>query len=184
MTFPESTLKGIEEASREEHLPIIGRKKAEYLFGFLEENRPRRPLEVGVMVGYATAVIASALTDDSRLVGIEISAALAERAVANLAAAGLSERVRILRGDAREELEALGKGFDFVFLDGQKSNNLGLLRKLEKKLVPGATVMANGSVRNHPELGPYLEYLNGSPRWRTRSQPIGDDGVEVSRFLG
>ncbi|MBN1585617.1 class I SAM-dependent methyltransferase [Candidatus Uhrbacteria bacterium] len=184
MLFPEEVLGRIEENSRREFLPIIGREKAETVFRILTEIRPCRPLEIGVMTGYATAVIASVLPEGCRVVGIEISAALAERARENLSAAGLADRVRILRGDVREELGSLGDRFDFVLLDGQKTGHLGILRKLEGKLVHGATVIANCPAGNRQKADPYLDYLGSSPLWETRHQPVGDGGLEISRFLG
>ena len=184
MVFPDKILQRIEDESLREYLPIIGRKKGEFLFELLEKARPCQPLEIGVLTGYATAIIAATLTEGCRVVGIEINAKMADRAESSLIAAGLENKVNILRGDALEVVDALGGGFDFVLLDSQKSQYLGLLRKLEPKLAVGTIVVANGTGQYHREVDAYLEYLHKSERWQSRSEIFGDDAMEISQFLG
>lgn len=184
MVFPDKILQRIEDESHREYLPIIGRKKGEFLFGLLKKIRPCRPLETGALTGYATAVIAAALTEGCRVVSIEINAKMADRAESNLVAAGLENKAKILRGDALEMVDALGGGFDFVLLDSQKSQYLGLLKKLEPKLVVGTIVVANSTGQYRREVGAYLEYLHKSERWQSRSETFGGDAMEISQFLG
>ena len=184
MVFPDKILQRIEEESRREYLPIIGRKKGEFLFGLLEKMRPCRPLEIGTLTGYATSIIASTLAEGCRVVGIEINTQMVDRAESNLIAAGLENKTKLLRGDALEELDALGGGFDFVLLDSQKTQYLGMLKKLEPRLASQAIVVANGTGQYQKETASYLEYLHKSEKWQSRSETFGDDAMEISQFLG
>lgn len=64
----------------------------------------KKVLEVGSGSGYAAAVIAEALGDQSRVVGIEVRSSLVAKAREQLAAAGYRD-LRILLGDGREGYE-------------------------------------------------------------------------------
>lgn len=173
----------IEEESKGQYLPIIGPDKARFLAESVRRGQPTRSVEVGMLVGYATAAIAAAMPADGRLLAIEIDRLSAERAYENLAAAALADQVDIIQADANEALDQISGPIDFVLLDAQKSQYLGQLKRLEPKLAVGATVIANGTAAYRRELGPYLEYLRHSSRWQTDTETFGDDAMEVSRLL-
>ncbi len=177
-------LRDIEQRSRWEFLPIIGRDKAAFLEQLVRDKKPCRAIEVGVMTGYTSIVIASNLPSGCRLVGIEISEDLARRAEENLARAGVGGSVSVIRGDARERLEDASGSFDLVFLDAQKSQYLSYLKKLEPKLNPGAVIVANGVAQFRKESLGYLDYVRKSERYQSSSHVFGDDAVEVSIFKG
>jgi predicted O-methyltransferase YrrM len=84
----------------------------------------RAILEVGTLGGYSTICLARALPADGRLVTLEVEAAHAAVARANVAHAGLADRVEVRVGPAAESLRALDaehRGpFDFVFIDADK----------------------------------------------------------------
>src|SRR5512139_1814614 len=87
----------------------------------------RAILEIGTLGGYSTIWLARALPPDGRLVTLEYEPAHAEVAKANLANAGLADRVEIRIGPALDTLPLLaqqGQGpFDLVFIDADKPNN-------------------------------------------------------------
>ncbi len=87
----------------------------------------RRILEVGTLGGYSAIWMARALPADGRLVTLEIEPHHAEVARANLARAGVADRVEIRVGPALETLPRLaaeGAGpFDLAFIDADKQSN-------------------------------------------------------------
>jgi len=87
----------------------------------------RHILEIGTLGGYSTICMARALPEDGRLVTLEIDPHHAAVARANIAHAGLAERVEIRVGPARQTLDAMraaGEGpFDLVFIDADKPSN-------------------------------------------------------------
>jgi len=89
--------------------------------------RARFILEIGTLAGYSTICLARGLATGGRLVTLEADAGHAEIARANLARAGLADRVQICVADALETLPVLfeeGAGpFDLVFVDADKPNN-------------------------------------------------------------
>ncbi len=81
-------------------------------------------LEIGTLGGYSTIWLARALPPNGRLVTLEFEAKHAAVARANIARAGLADRVEIRIGPALESLPQLaaeGRGpFDLIFIDADK----------------------------------------------------------------
>jgi predicted O-methyltransferase YrrM len=87
----------------------------------------RRILEVGTLGGYSTIWLARGLPADGRLVTLEANAHYAKVARANIARAGLAERVEIRVGKALDTLPDLAAEgpFDLVFIDADKESTPG-----------------------------------------------------------
>ena len=179
-----TVLAGIEAQAKREFLPIFGEEQAAYLEWLVRERRPCRAIEIGALVGYATIRIARNLPDGCALTAIEIGTDLARRAEANVALAGLSAKARIVRGDAREALDAVPGPIDLLLLDAERSQYLHHLKSVEAKLAPSATVVAAGVGKGARLAAAYLDYVRKSPRYESEHRVFGDDAMEVSRFLG
>jgi len=86
----------------------------------------RRILEIGTLGGYSAIWMARALPPDGRLISLEVNPAHAEVARANIARAGLSDKVEVRLGSAHDSLPQLaeqGAGpFDLVFIDADKAS--------------------------------------------------------------
>jgi predicted O-methyltransferase YrrM len=111
----------------------------------------RAVLEVGTLGGYSTVWLARALPSGGRVVTLEIDPHHAETARANLAAAGLSDRVQVRVGPALESLSTLaseGAGpFDLVFVDADKENNAAYVELALALSRPGTVVVVDNVVR-------------------------------------
>ncbi|MDQ3366776.1 MAG: O-methyltransferase [Myxococcota bacterium] len=81
-------------------------------------------VEVGTLIGYSAIHLARGLAPAGRLWTIELEPKHAELAHANLAAAGLADRVSVLVGSGRDILPTLASEapFDAVFIDADKQN--------------------------------------------------------------
>ena len=79
-------------------------------------------LEVGTFTGYSAICIARGLPEGGRLTCLELEDEYADIAQRNLEAAGVADRVSIVRGPAGESLRAMPEepAYDFVFLDADK----------------------------------------------------------------
>ncbi|MBI1302944.1 MAG: hypothetical protein GC172_04045 [Phycisphaera sp.] len=111
----------------------------------------RRVLEIGTLAGYSAIWLARALPEDGRLVTLEINAAHARVARANLDHAGLGTKVEIKFGAAVDSLDAMiaagTEPFDLVFIDADKEN---CARYLEQALVlsrAGTLIVVDNIVR-------------------------------------
>lgn len=124
----------------------------------------RRILEVGTLGGYSTIWLARALPVDGRLVTLELEAHHAAVARANLARAGLAERVVVIEGPAANALAAMDAAapFDLVFIDADKPSNVGYVRDALRLARPGATIVVDNVVRE----GGVLDAASVDPRVR------------------
>ncbi|MBA3819205.1 MAG: O-methyltransferase [Deltaproteobacteria bacterium] len=84
----------------------------------------QKVVEIGTLIGYSAIHLARGLAPAGRLWTIELEPKHAELAHANLAAAGLAERVSVLVGAGRDILPTLASEapFDAVFIDADKQN--------------------------------------------------------------
>ncbi len=147
----------------------------------------RRVVEVGTLAGYSTVWLARALPRDGELVTIEINpdhAAVAER---SLAEAGVSDRVRVVRGDAIRVLADLGPdgSFDAVFLDADKEQLATYLEEGARLLRRGGLLLADNALWRGTVLDPasdalgacihaFNERMAGDARFSATILPVGD----------
>ena len=103
----------------------------------------RRALEVGTFVGYGAISIARGLVEGGRLTCLELEEKWAEVARANLEAAGVADRVEIVVGPAEESLQRLPEdsGFDFVFLDADKTSYPTYYELIVPRMRPGGLLL-------------------------------------------
>jgi caffeoyl-CoA O-methyltransferase len=132
-----------------EHVPAIMVGPAEgKLLGLLcRLAGVRRAVEVGTLVGYSAIHLARALPADGHLWTIEYEAEHADLAEANLAAAGVADRVTVLRGAGVDVLPALVEHgpFDAVFLDADKVSYLHYGRWALANLRPGGLLLGDNA---------------------------------------
>ena len=102
----------------------VGPSEGRLLYLLMRLIDAKKIVEVGTLVGYSAIHLARGLAPGGRLWSIEFEPRHAEIAGANIAAAGLSERVSIAVGAGREVLPTLAREapFDAVFIDADKEN--------------------------------------------------------------
>lgn len=112
----------------------------------------RRILEIGTLGGYSAIWMARALPPDGRLISLEVNPAHAEVARANIARAGLSDKVEVRLGSAHDSLPQLaeqGVGpFDLVFIDADKTSTPTYLTWALKLTKPGSLILIDNVVRD------------------------------------
>ncbi|MBR1222946.1 class I SAM-dependent methyltransferase [Bradyrhizobium sp. U87765 SZCCT0131] len=124
--------------------PQFGR----FLYMCARACRAQRIVEFGSSMGVSAIYMAAALRDmgGGRLTGTELEPGKAERARANIAAAGLADVVELRVGDARDTLAAgVGGTIDMVMLDGAFTLYLPVLKLLEPHLRPGALIVGENA---------------------------------------
>jgi predicted O-methyltransferase YrrM len=155
----------------------------------------RSILEVGTLGGYSTIWLARALPEGGRLITLESEPKYAEIARANIARAGLADRVEVRLGPAMESLPQLaaeGFGpFDFVFIDADKVNTAeyfawalrltrrGSLILVDNVVRKGAVVDAESADPSVQGVRRFYEMLAAEPRVSaTALQTVGSKGYD------
>jgi predicted O-methyltransferase YrrM len=183
MVGSEGVLHEIERQASRRRLPIIGVEKARIISRIVDGEKPQRALEVGANVGYSTIVIASQMPDGSKLTTIEVNRALAREAESNIKRAGMTDRVKILIGNALELIPGVEGPIDFAFLDAEKDEYGRYLTLIEPKLHTGSVIVAD-NVGSFPRaMSDYLEMVRRSGLYESKYISVGWDGLEVSRRL-
>jgi predicted O-methyltransferase YrrM len=129
------------------------------LYSLVRATRPQTIVEFGMSLGLSGIHLAAAVKDNGsgRVVTTELSAAKVATAKNNFTAAGLSDVITVLEGDALETLKTLDGPVDFVLLDGWKEFYLPVTELLEPHLPPGTLIVADNT--NMAETQPYLDYV-------------------------
>jgi predicted O-methyltransferase YrrM len=110
----------------------------------------RAILELGTLGGYSTIWLARALPDGGRLVTLELEPRHAEVARANLARAGVAERVEVRVGPALDSLAAMDPSegrFDLVFIDADKPSIPAYFDHALRLAHPGTVIVTDNVVR-------------------------------------
>jgi predicted O-methyltransferase YrrM len=132
-------------------------------------------------MGISAIYMAAALRDmgGGVLIGTELESSKAERAQANLRAAGLADLVEFRIGDARETLKSsVGGNIDMVMLDGAFTLYLPVLKLLEPHLRPDATIIGENAFA---EAGGYVDYVR-DPQNGYLSLPLSFDPGRGNEF--
>jgi predicted O-methyltransferase YrrM len=117
----------------------------------------KRILEVGTLGGYSAIWLARALPADGKLVTLEYDPKHAEVARANIARAGLGDKVEVIVGAALETLPTLSGPFDLFFIDADKQSNADYFRWALKLAHKGSVIIVDNVVRH----GRVLEAASG-----------------------
>ncbi|MEU0497014.1 O-methyltransferase [Mycobacterium sp. NPDC006124] len=113
-------------------------------------SRGTRVLEIGTLAGYSTIALARGVGANGRVVTLEYEPRHAEVARANLAAAGVGDRVEIVVGAALDTLPTLaerGEQFDMFFVDADKENNVAYVNWAVELATPGAVLVVDNVAR-------------------------------------
>lgn len=111
-------------------------------------TRGRLAVEVGTLAGYSAIWIARGLAADGRLVTIEPEPKHADFAEAQLARAGVGDRVTVRRGLGLDVLAALGEelepgSVDVLFFDAVKKEYPDYFRLGRDLVAPGGLLIAD-----------------------------------------
>ena len=162
-------LQWVQQQSQEFGLPAISVQPFEgrLLQILMKLVGARKVVEIGALGGYSGIWIARALPKDGHLVTLEINEHHAKVAGSAFARAGVGEKVRIMVGDANENLLQLVNAgpFDFIFIDADKTSYPRYLNWSIENLRRGGVVCAHNALRR----GAVFE-------------PIGEENIALAEF--
>jgi len=137
------------QAPHEAGMPPIqvGRSEGKFLELLVGLSGARKVVEIGTLAGYSTIRLARGLPDDGRVWTIELDPKHADVARQSIDGAGLSTKVEVLVGDAREVLANLASEgpFDLVFVDADKANYPHYGQWAAENLRPGGLLVGDNA---------------------------------------
>lgn len=145
-------------------------------------SKAKNVLEVGTSNGYSTIWLGEAAKQNKgKITTIEISEHKVKMAAENFKRAKLSN-IKIIRGDALEEIQKLKGNFDFLFLDAVKEDYINYFKLAYPKLTKNAIIVADNAIMFEKYMQDYLYHVRNHKNLRSVLVPIGS-GVEFSLKL-
>ncbi len=108
----------------------------------------RVAVEVGTLGGYSAMWIARGMPEGGKVITIEYEERHADFAEAEFAAAGLADKIEVIRGAGLDVIASLSGqvglgGVDFAFIDAIKSEYVGYFQELRPLIAVGGIVVAD-----------------------------------------
>jgi caffeoyl-CoA O-methyltransferase len=152
------------EAGREK-IPIVGPVVGELLYLLAKVTGAGKILELGTATGYSSIYLAQGCeARGGNVITLEKDPAMAERALANIRAAGYETVVEVVLADALAVTAKMRRRFDLVFIDIEKEDYVRVLPQLYRLLRPGGLLVAdNVSYRGADT---FNRAIFTDPRWR------------------
>jgi predicted O-methyltransferase YrrM len=194
---PDDVLAAALKDSSEAGLPAIAVSPAQgrLLALIARIHGARRILELGTLGGYSTILLARTLPAEGQLITLELSPDYAGVARANIARAGLADRVQIRVGPALDSLKSLraegAEPFDLVFIDADKQGTPEYFAYALELTRPGGVIIVDNVVRDGAIADPdtedpraqgmrrFHELLAQEPRvTATTIQTVGNKGYD------
>ena len=163
------------------NLLAVSEEDGRFLRFLVVSSGAKKVLEIGGAHGYSAIWIGLGLRETGgRLVTIEYDAARAKDAEANIKAAGLSDVVQVMSGDAFKAIPGLPGAFDFVFLDAWKKDYQRFFDLVFPRLDNGGLFVAHNVVNKASEMGDFLTTLRTHPGLRSAIVSPSGEGISVS----
>ena len=192
------TLQPILSYARQNHIPVLLDDSMNFLKEKVKEQNPKSVLEIGTAIGYSGSVILQNST--AFLYTIEKNEQSYNIAKQNFEKMNLSGRTTQFLGDGLDvckQLNAQGKKFDFIFLDGPKGQYIFYLPVLLEMLEPNGVlvcdnVLFRGLVRSDIDVGhkkramitklrKFLKEIESREDLITKVYEIGDGIAEIRK---
>jgi predicted O-methyltransferase YrrM len=179
----------MEEVAERDGVPIVQWETGRFLAALCRALDPV-VLEVGTAIGYSTLHMAEQLVD-GRVITLEMDADRVQQARSFWERAGVSDRIELIEGDARETLGSVPGPIDLLFVDAAKEEYTEYIAAAESKLSDRAALVVDnmlmsGEVAMPPDAETFwrreaLESarrlnadLLASERWLACVLPVGD----------
>jgi predicted O-methyltransferase YrrM len=163
------------------NLLAVSEEDGRFLRFLVVSSGAKRVVEIGGANGYSAIWMGLGLRETGgRLITIEYDPARAKDAEANIRAAGLSDVVQVVPGDAFKAIPGLTGTFDFVFLDAWKKDYQRFFDLVYPRLDPGGLFVAHNVVNKASEMGDFLATLRTHPGLRSAIVSPSGEGISVS----
>ena len=144
----------LQELDRETNLKVLG---ARMISGHLQGKvltmlskmiQPQNILEIGTFTGYSAICLAQGLTENGKLITIEIDDELESIAKRYIRKSGFENKIIHKTGDAISIIQTLDMVFDLVFIDADKREYIEYYHAVFNKVRSGGYIIADNTLWN------------------------------------
>ena len=187
----------IKKKALEDHIPIIMDDTLEVIKKVLEEEKPKRILEIGTAVGYSASCFARYTSEDCIIDSIEIDEERYKEACENIKLIGVDNKINLIFGNAVEILPTLKEKYDIIFIDAAKSKYEIFLEEGIRLSKSGSIILADNILykgyvmsdyNKHKQrtavthLRQYIKETTENPELETEILEVGD-GLAISKKI-
>ena len=101
---------------------LSGKVQGQFLKLISQIHKPINILEIGTFTGYSALCLAQGLSENGKIITIDINEELYDMANSFFQKSGFSNQIEYKIGDAKAIIPNLGEIFDIVFIDADKQN--------------------------------------------------------------
>ena len=175
----------------ENNIPIMKLETKEFLKSLVLISKPKNILEIGTAIGYSSLLFSK--YSNANITTIEKSKEISEIAKANFSK--YNKKINLINMDAKKALNNFNQGFDFVFIDANKSQyeyyfNESLKLLNENGLIVCDNILFRGEITNDDlinrrhitmvkNLRKFLSHVTNLDDYVTSIIPIGD-GISLT----
>ena len=175
----------------ENNIPIMKLETKEFLKTLISISKPKNILEIGTAIGYSSLPFSK--YSNANITTIEKSKEISEIAKANFSK--YNKKINLINMDAKKALNNFNQGFDFVFIDANKSQyeyyfNESLKLLNENGLIVCDNILFRGEITNDDlinrrhitmvkNLRKFLSHITNLDDYVTSIIPIGD-GISLT----
>ena len=195
--FNQEEFEILKKDALENHIPIIMDDTLEKIKEILENEKPKRILEIGTAVGYSASCFVKYSDEDVIVDTIELDEERAKQAIENVIKIGVDKNVNIMIGNAVEILPTLSGEYDIVFIDAAKSKYSIFLEEGIRLIRNGGLILADNVLykgyvmsdyNKHKQrtavrhLREYIKEVTENPNLETEILEIGD-GLAITKVI-
>jgi predicted O-methyltransferase YrrM len=137
------------------NIPMINVRTMEVIQQLLKYEQPRSILEIGTGLGFSCMSMLCVTDNETVITTIEKNVKRVEYVRNHIKEYGIEEKVIVLCGDALSLMPELNLKFDFVLLDGVKSEYSAYMEILFDKIVTNGLLVADNVLleKRHKSIG-------------------------------
>lgn len=139
----------LNELNRQTNLTVLqprmlsGHLQGRVLSMFSHMIKPNRILEIGTYTGYSALCLAEGLTENGKLITIDINEELEDITREYIQKAKMENVIEYVIGNAMGIIPTLSEEFDIVFIDADKSNYCNYYNLVFDKVKKGGYIIAD-----------------------------------------
>jgi caffeoyl-CoA O-methyltransferase len=122
---------------------LSGHVQGKVLELFSKMIAPKTILEIGTFTGFSALCLAKGLTDDGKLITLELREEDAAIAKKYFVKAGMDAKIELHVGDALQIIPTLQENWDLVFIDADKVNYINYCELTLPSLKSGGWILAD-----------------------------------------
>jgi caffeoyl-CoA O-methyltransferase len=159
----------------------ISEEDGRFLRLLIVANRTQKAIEIGGASGYSAIWLGLGLRETGgKLTTIEYDPVRAQELKANITAAGLTDVVTVVAGDAFKAVPAEPGTFDFVFIDAWKPDYQKYFDMTFPRVRRGGLILAHNVINKGGDMQDFLQTINTREDLITAIVAPGSEGVSIS----